>query len=81
MEWIKPRIVGNHHPVGTCSMGPASDPAAVVDASLRVHGVDNLYVVDASIFPSIPRANVHLTVLGVAERAAALLIGGESQHA
>jgi choline dehydrogenase len=72
VEWIKPRIVGNHHPVGTCSL---------VDLNLRVYGVDNLYVVDASIFPSIPRANVHLTVLGVAERAAAILIGAESQHA
>ena len=59
-------------------MGSSNDPAAVVDVGMRVHGVDNLYVVDASIFPSIPRANVHLTVLGVAERAAALFTGGES---
>lgn len=81
VNWIKPRIIGNHHPVGTCSMGPADDPAAVVDGDTHVHGVDNLYVVDASIFPTIPRANVHLTVLGVAERAVALLNGGESQRA
>ena len=78
VDWIKSRIVGNHHPIGTCAMGSSYDPAAVVDAGLRVLGVDNLYVVDASIFPSIPRANVHLTVLGVAERAAALFTGGES---
>jgi choline dehydrogenase len=80
-EWIRPRLVGNHHPVGTCRMGPVSDSSAVVDATARVHGIDNLYVVDASIFPSIPRANVHLTVLGVAERMAALLAGKERREA
>jgi choline dehydrogenase len=81
VEWIRQRIVANHHLVGTCAMGPAGDVAAVVDINMRVHGVDNLYVVDGSIFPSIPRANVHLTVLGVAERAAALFTGGQSRVA
>jgi choline dehydrogenase len=45
----------------------------VADRDLRVHGVENLYVGDASVMPSIPRANTHLTVLGIAERLAATL--------
>lgn len=40
-----------HHPMGTCRMGLASDPQSVVDAQLRVHGVDGLRVVDASVMP------------------------------
>jgi choline dehydrogenase-like flavoprotein len=50
------------HPVGTCS--------EVVDANGRVHGVENLYVADASVFETIPRANTHLATLAVAERTA-----------
>lgn len=57
-----------YHPVGTCKMGPASDPHAVVDARGRVHGIENLYVADASIIPTIPRANTNLPVLALAER-------------
>lgn len=61
------------HPVGTCTMGPASDPDAVVDGVGRVHGVDNLHVVDASIMPTIPRANTNLPTLMLAERIVAAL--------
>ena len=57
-----------YHAVGTCKMGPESDPAAVVDARGKVHGVDNLYVADASIIPVLPRANTNLPVLVVGER-------------
>ncbi|MGQ0603182.1 MAG: GMC family oxidoreductase [Anaerolineales bacterium] len=56
------------HPVGTCKMGPASDPMAVVDALGNVHGFDNLYVADTAIMPTIPRANTNIPVLVVAER-------------
>ena len=59
-----------HHGVGTCKMGPASDPTAVVDAGLRVHGLDNLYVADASIMPVITHANTNVTSLMIGERAA-----------
>jgi choline dehydrogenase len=58
------------HPVGTAKMGPASDPKAVVDQRCRVHGVENLRVVDASVMPTIPRANTNLTCLMIGERAA-----------
>jgi choline dehydrogenase len=60
-----------YHPVGTCKMGPESDPTAVVDARGKVHGVDNLYVADASIMPVVPRANTNIPALVVGERIAA----------
>ena len=65
------------HPVGTAKMGPASDPMAVVDARLRVHGVRGLRVVDASVMPSITSGNTNSPTLMIAERAAAWIIAGE----
>ena len=61
------------HPVGTCKLG--TDPDAVVDLQLRVHGVEGLRVVDASVMPSLPAANTNATVLAIAERAAAIITG------
>ncbi len=69
------RLETYHHPVGTCSMGPASDPMAVVDARGRVHGVAGLSVVDASIMPTVPAANTNVPTMMVAERCAAWFIG------
>jgi choline dehydrogenase-like flavoprotein len=51
-------------------MAPAEDPGAVVDHDGRVHGVDRLRVADASVFPTSPRANLHCTVVAVAEKLA-----------
>jgi choline dehydrogenase len=61
------------HPVGTCSM--AAGPGRVVDASLRVQGIDGLRVVDASIMPTVPGGNTYGAVLMIAERAADLIRG------
>jgi choline dehydrogenase len=58
------------HPCGTCRMGPEADSAAVVDHEGRVHGIAGLRVADASIFPTIPRANLHCTIVAVAEKLA-----------
>jgi choline dehydrogenase-like flavoprotein len=58
------------HPVGTCAMGSAGDPLAVVDPHYQVYGVENLCVVDASIMPVIPSANTNLPTLMLAEHAA-----------
>jgi choline dehydrogenase len=57
------------HGVGTCMMGPATNPMAVVDQELRVHGMDNLRVADASIMPTVAHANTNVTVIMIAERA------------
>jgi choline dehydrogenase len=61
-----------NHPVGTCRMGPLGDPSAVVDGGCRVHGTENLLVIDASVFPVSPRATTHLPTMMLAERAVAL---------
>jgi choline dehydrogenase len=58
------------HPVGTCKMGPAADPGAVVDARLRVHGIDRLRIADASVMPRITSGNTNAPTLMIAERAA-----------
>ena len=72
---FRERAATVYHPVGTCRMG--SRPGdAVVDASLRVHGVERLRVVDASVFPTVTSANTHAPTLMVAQRAADLIISG-----
>jgi choline dehydrogenase len=62
-----------HHPVSTCRMGP--DGNSVVDAQLKVKGVDGLRVADASIFPNIIGGNTNATVVMVAEKAADMMLG------
>jgi choline dehydrogenase-like flavoprotein len=59
-----------HHGVGTCKMGPASDKTAVVNEKLRVHGMSNLWVGDASIMPVVSHANTNLTSIMIGERLA-----------
>ena len=72
-EDIRRNSLHYFHPVGTCKMGPASDPASVVDSTGKPHGVEGLHVVDASIMPTVPRANTNLPTLMVAERIVAAL--------
>ena len=61
------------HPVGTCKMSPASDAAAVVDSRLRVHGIERLRVVDASIMPTITSGNTNSPTVMIAERGAEMI--------
>ena len=70
---LRRRLELIYHPVGTCSMGTGEE--AVVDASLRVHGIDALRVVDASVMPVIPGGNTNAPTIMVAERAADLILG------
>ena len=68
--WMKREVVTAHHVSSTCKMGPANDSMAVVDQYGNVHGIDNLRIIDASIMPDTVRANLNLTVIAMAERAA-----------
>ncbi|MCD0502675.1 GMC family oxidoreductase [Bordetella petrii] len=62
------------HPSGTARMGPRSDPLAVVDARLRVHGVRDLRVVDCSVMPTLVSGNTNIPVIMIAEKAADLIL-------
>ncbi|KAK0039968.1 alcohol dehydrogenase [acceptor] [Biomphalaria pfeifferi] len=70
---IKSMPLTAYHPVGTCKMGPRGDPTAVVDADLRVHGICNLRVVDASIMPWIVSGDTNAATVMIAEVAADLI--------
>jgi choline dehydrogenase len=69
-DWVRDRVSTTFHPTSTCRMGPAGDSMAVVDHMGKVHGLTGLRVADASVFPTIPRANIHCTVVAVAEKLA-----------
>jgi choline dehydrogenase len=67
--------VSSYHPNGTAHMGPASDPTAVVDDQLRVHGLEGLRIADSSVIPSIPSANICAATMMIAEKAADIIRG------
>jgi choline dehydrogenase len=68
--WLRREVTTSQHISCTCKMGPAADPLAVVDQFGRVHGLDNLRVVDASIMPDCIRANTNVTTMMIGERIA-----------
>ncbi len=69
-EYLLREVTTGQHISGTCKMGPASDPMAVVDQHGHVHGLQNLRVVDASIMPDCIRANTNVTTMMIGERIA-----------
>jgi len=73
---VSQRSFGTYHAAGTCRMGSSDDPSTVVDPNCEVHGIDGLSVVDASIMPTIPRANINLPVMMLAHRYVDLALQG-----
>jgi choline dehydrogenase len=74
--WMRREVTHTNHTCGTCMMGPAADPLAVVDQTGRVHGLEHLRVVDLSIAPDCVRANTNATAMMIGERLADLIAGG-----
>ncbi len=75
-EHVRQNVAGTFHVCGTCRMGRADDPDAVVDNAGRVRGVGGLRVVDASIMPSVPRGNTNIPTIMLAEKIAAGITAG-----
>ncbi len=75
LTYARERGTTAFHPMGTCRMGPSTDPSAVVDAELKVHGLEGLRVADASIMPTMPSANTNASTLMIGEKASDLIRG------
>jgi choline dehydrogenase len=73
---IRNRADTQYHPVGTCKMGPASDPMAVVDEQLRVRGVERLRVADASVMPTLIGGNTNAPAIMIGEKCADMIRRG-----
>ncbi len=76
-EWMMREVTTGQHISGTCKMGPASDSTAVVDQHGRVHGLEGLRVVDASIMPDCIRANTNVTAMMIGERVSDFIATGK----
>ncbi|KNC85906.1 hypothetical protein SARC_01944 [Sphaeroforma arctica JP610] len=77
VEYLRQNTESIYHPVSTCKMGPASDPMAVVDHSngLRVHGMEGLRVIDASVMPTVVSGNTNAPTMVIAQKAYNQMIG------
>jgi choline dehydrogenase len=76
-HWLRHNVTSSYHIAGTCKMGPASDPMAVVNQWCHVHGLAGLRVADAAIIPDVVRANTNVTTMMIAERCADFIKAGQ----
>ena len=76
VSYVRDKVELIYHPVGTCRMG--SDEGAVVDAQLRVRGIEGLRVVDASVMPTVTSGNTNAPTMMIAEMASRMILGGQS---
>jgi choline dehydrogenase len=72
LDWVRNNAETTYHPVGTCKMG--SDPLAVVDRELRVHGIEGLRVADASIMPTLTSGNTNAPAIMIGEKCAEMVL-------
>ena len=72
-KWLQREVTTGQHLTGTCKMGPKTDPMAVVDQNLKIHGLDGIRVADASIMPETVRANTNVTTMMIGERVASFV--------
>jgi choline dehydrogenase len=72
LDWVRNNAETTYHPVGTCKMG--SDPMAVVDRELRVHGIEGLRVADASIMPTLTSGNTNAPAIMIGEKCAEMVL-------
>jgi choline dehydrogenase len=79
-SFVIQNVASNHHPVGTCKVGPDGDHMAVLDKDFKVRGVSNLRVIDASVFPRIPSGNINAPVMTAAMIGAKKIIQDRSRR-
>ena len=75
LDVARQRSTTLYHLMGTCRMATKTDPTAVVDDQLCIHGLQNIRVIDASIMPSMPSANLNAAVMMIAEKVADMILG------
>jgi choline dehydrogenase len=78
LDWVRQHAETTYHPVGTCKMG--SDPMAVVDDQLRVHGMQGLRVADASIMPTLTSGNTNAPSIMIGEKASRMVLAAAVGH-
>lgn len=77
LDWVRRTAETTYHPVGTCKMG--SDPMAVVDQELRVHGIDGLRIADASIMPTLISGNTNAPSIMIGEKCADMVLAAAAK--